>query len=273
MNILLDIGGTKTRIAATADGTSFTEPIIIDTPQLYAEGITDIVDAARRAVGTSSVERIVGGIKGVVSHDGKVPLTAPNMLDWKDKSLANDLSLALGASSARFVNDAALVGLGEAVYGGGKGAGIVAYVTVSTGVNGVRITNGTIDITNEGFEIGGQYLSMTEPAQSLEDLVSGTAINHRFGMHPKELGKENPLWEELARTLAFGVHNTILHWSPDRVVIGGSMMNDIGISVPRVEAHVQEMMKKFTKVPPIMHSTLEDVGGLWGALALIGAAK
>ena len=40
-------------------------------------------------------------------------------------------------------------------------------------------------------------------------------------------------WEELAETFAIGLHNTILHWSPDRVVLGGSMFNEIGISVER----------------------------------------
>ena len=269
MDILLDIGGTKTRVAATSDGKTFSEPIIIDTAQLYEEGKNDLIDVARRVSNHGPVEGIFGGIKGVVSEDGQTPLTAPLMLDWKDKQLGADLKAALGASSARFVNDTALVGLGEAIYGGGKGIDMVAYLTVSTGVNGARIMSGAIDRTHIGFEIGGQYLSMNEPAQSLEDLVSGVAISRRFGMHPKELGKEHPVWEELARVLAFGVHNTIVHWSPDIVVIGGSMMNEIGIPVPRVAEHVAHIMRKFPSVPPIVHSELGDIGGLWGALALL----
>lgn len=165
-------------------------------------------------------------------------------------------------------NDTALVGLGEAVYGAGKGAAICVYYTVSTGVNGVRIVDGHIDASRQGFEVGGQYLSTATVPTTLEDLVSGTAISKRFGMHPKSIPSDDPIWEDLARLLAIGIHNTILHWSPDRVVIGGSMMNEVGIPVPRVEAHVRELLRKFKTTPDIVHSSLESVGGLWGALAL-----
>ena len=99
--------------------------------------------------------------------------------------------------------------------------------------------------------------------------VSGAAIGNRYGMHPRDLGKDNPLWEELARMLAIGVHNSILHWSPDRIVIGGSMMNEIGIPVPRVHEHVKSLLHKFPVVPEIVHSSLADMGGLWGGLALL----
>jgi len=75
------------------------------------------------------------------------------------------------------------------------------------------------------------------------------------------------VWEELAQLFAYGLHNTILHWSPDRVVLGGSMFNEVGISVERVRAHVAEIMRKFPEVPEIVHSQLGDIGGLWGGVA------
>jgi predicted NBD/HSP70 family sugar kinase len=165
-----------------------------------------------------------------------------------------------------FENDTALVGLGEAHYGSGQGSEIFVYVTVSTGVNGVRVVHGRIDASTQGFEIGGQYLNLGNTT-SWEEIISGTAIQKRFGVPPKELGKGNAIWEELAETMAFGLHNTILHWSPDRVAIGGSMLNEIGISVERVSLHLKRIMRKFPKVPDIVHSQLKDVGGLYGGLA------
>ncbi len=261
MYIVLDIGGTKTRVAASGDLASFGTPIIIDTPQSYDEAMGRIVEASR-AVSGGPIERVAAGMPG-----------GRNLPDWRGKPLAQDLEARLGAPVV-LENDAALVGLGEAVYGAGKGADIVAYLTVSTGVNGARVVRGRIDESHQGFEIGGQYLSIGEEPQTLESLVSGRAISERFDIaSPKELGKEHEVWEELARTLAFGVHNTILHWSPERVVIGGSMMNEIGISVPRVEAHVRSLMQKFATVPPIAHSALKDLGGLWGGLALLSQRR
>src|SRR6185503_10097023 len=126
-----------------------------------------------------------------LSKDKRFPLTAPQgkLLDWKAKPLADDLE-ALFHAPAYLENDTAIVGLGEAVYGAGKGVQIVVYVTVSTGVNGVRVVDGMIEKSRQGFEIGGQYLSMN-PQHTLEELVSGTAVTERFGSHPKDLGKDN----------------------------------------------------------------------------------
>ena len=86
-------------------------------------------------------------------------------------------------------------------------------------------------------------------------------------MHPRDLGKDSPAWEELACIAAFGIHNTILHWSPDCVILGGSMCNEIGISPARVQTYVESIMKKFSKIPPISHSSLGDLGGLYGGMA------
>ncbi|MBI5470534.1 ROK family protein [Candidatus Kaiserbacteria bacterium] len=271
MFILADIGGTKTRIAGSVDLKSFAEPIILSTPREYSAGLTAIHAAAKQIAMAGQIDSMAAGIKSVVFADKRVPITAPQniLTDWKDKPLAADLEKLLETPSVQLENDTALVGLGEAVYGAGKGFPIVVYQTVSTGVNGVRITSGRIDSSAQGFEIGGQYLSMSEPLQNLESLVSGTAVTARFGKHPKDLGADHPVWEELARITAFGVHNTILHWSPDIVVLGGSMFNEVGISVERVAENVKTIMRKFPKVPPIVHGSLGDFGGLWGGLALL----
>lgn len=258
MYLLIDIGGTKTRVAGTIDLEKFGEPTVIDTAQGYDEAVARIAEAA---LSVSDGIALRGAVVGR-------PSTPKNLPQWKDRNLGADLSAALHID-ARLENDTALVGLGEAAFGAGKGAQICAYYTVSTGVNGVRIVDGKIDISRQGFEIGGQLLGTDESASSLEDLVSGAAIGNRYGMHPRDLGKDNPLWEELARMLAIGVHNSILHWSPDRIVLGGSMMNEVGIPVPRVQEHVKALLHKFPTVPEIVHSSLGDMGGLWGGLALL----
>lgn len=255
MYIVIDIGGTKMRVAGSADLSKFDEPIILDTPQDYDEALKKVADVAQHISG-EKIDKVAVGKPG-----------GRNLPQWKGKPFAADLKSLIHAP-VHLENDTALVGLGEAVYGAGKGAEIVVYITVSTGVNGARIIDGAIDRSRRGFEIGGQYLSIGDTPQTLEDLVSGKAIQERYNVaSPKDLGKEHPVWEKLARILAFGVHNTILHWSPDRVVIGGSMMNEIGIPIPRVETHVRGMMQKFSEIPEIVHSSLGEVGGLWGGLA------
>ena len=46
MYILADIGGSKMRIARSDDLQSFGEPVIIETPQIYEEGLKNLTDTA-----------------------------------------------------------------------------------------------------------------------------------------------------------------------------------------------------------------------------------
>lgn len=252
MFIVADIGGTKMRIARSDDAVSFAEPIITETPA----GDDALVAAFERSLtalaGSDEIRHVVIG----------KPL-------WKSRpGLEERLRAAAGSAPVEIRNDAALVGLGEAHAGAGRGARIFAYITISTGVNGVRTVDGIMDESAAGFEIGGQYLT-TEGTVSWEELISGTAVEKRFGVKPRELGADHPVWEELARTTAYGLHNTILHWSPQRVALGGSMLNEVGIPIDRVREHLTAIMRKFATVPEVVHSELRDLGGLHGGLALI----
>ena len=266
MYILADIGGTKTRIARSRDLEKIDDPTIISTPVSYEQGIATIIATSKDLARGEKIEAMSVDITGLISEDGKTPLTGPHLPDWRKKPLGRELEAAL-STRVHLLNDTAQVGLGEAVYGAGKGANILVYVTVSTGVNGVRIVDQKIDPAVYGFEIGGQYLVTIGNMKTLEQLVSGRAVEERYGVHPKLIEKDSPVWEELAHTFAIGLHNTILHWSPDRVVLGGSMFNDVGISVERVKIHLAELMTKFPNIPEIVQSSLGDLGGLWGGLA------
>jgi predicted NBD/HSP70 family sugar kinase len=268
MFIVADIGGTKTRVAGSTDLITFTEPVIIETPKKYEEGIAALVDVARKIDGGGKIDTVVAGLPVLLTHDKRGIEDATNLPDWSHKAFAHDLEESLGVS-VHLENDVTLVGLGEAVYGAGKDASTVVYITVSTGVNGSRIINGKPDPTNIGVSTGRQYVSMEKDLVNWENMISGRAIEMRYGKHPRELGKEWSGWEELARITAFGVHNTILHWTPDRVVLGGSMFNDVGIPVDRVAFHVNNIMTAIPNIPEIVHSSLGDLGGLWGGLALL----
>lgn len=266
MYIVADIGGTKMRIAGAATFDRFQDPVVLDTPQSYAEGLAVFTATATKIAQGNPVDKVVAGVPAVLFDKRRI-VTAPHLPDWDGHNFADDIEREL-STEAILENDTALVGLGEAAFGAGAGAPIVAYITVSTGVNGARFVDGVLDRSARGFEIGGQYLSM-DPMLTLEDMVSGSAVHKHFGVHPRELGKDSPVWEELSRTFAFGLHTTVLHWSPDRVVLGGSMFNPIGIPVERVKFHLADIMRKFSEIPEIVHSSLGDLGGLYGGLAMI----
>ncbi len=266
MYIVADVGSTNTRIARSKDLDTFDEPLIYSTPHTYEEGIRTFIAHAQELAGTESIERIMIGLPGVLNTDKRSLFNAPYLGGWNKYPVADDLEHALH-TVVTLENDTALVGLGEATAGAGSGTEIMVYVTVSTGIGGVRIVRGVIDPSVYGFEMGHQYLFVDDQPKDLCDLISGTAIVEKYHVQPKELGKGAPVWDEFARYLAFGLHNTILHWSPNRIVLGGSMFKEIGISIDAVRAHLDEIMHMFPTLPEIVHSGLGDVGGLYGGLA------
>src|SRR3989344_9508996 len=194
MYIVADIGGTKTRIAGSSDLERFGEPVIVDTPREYEAGIALVCDAALKIAAGEHIEAFAAGVPGALSEDKRKLHGARHLALWKERDLAGDMEKAL-STKVYLENDTAQVGLGEAVYGAGKGAPIVVYITVSTGVNGVRIIDGMID--RGRTEIGGQYLNVADSPRTLEDIISGSAISEKYGVHPKEIEKDSPIWEEL----------------------------------------------------------------------------
>lgn len=276
--VLFDIGGTNMRIAVAREKGTFGEPAIVPTPKDFDEGMRVLKETALTLAKGEKIEAVGGGIAGALSRDRSVFVNGPHLGGWNGKPIKKSLETLFNAPA--FVeNDTAIVGLGEAVAGAGKGFPIVAYMTVSTGVGGARIVNQAIDVSAMGFEPGHQVIDADGTlcrstvcgfGLDLEGAISGTAISERYKKKPKEI-TDLAFWDEMARVLAFGLNNTILHWSPDVVVIGGSMMNTIGIPIDRVRAHLKGILHIFPELPVIEHSALGDVGGLHGALAFVRA--
>jgi len=266
MHIIADIGGTKMRIAGSRDPEHFEEPVIVETPQGYEEGMVLIVETAKKIATGEPIEAISVGLPGILGRDKRSIFNAPHLPQWNGQAFADRLEAELG-THVFLENDTALVGLGEATAGAGVGSSIMMYLTVSTGVGAARIVDRAIDRATFGFEIGHQYLSASSDEVQWEHLLSGSAIEKKYGKHPRDLGHDSPVWEDLAVITAFGLHNAILHWSPDRVVLGGSMFNEIGIQVDRVQFHLKRIAKVLPELPEIVHSSLGDLGGLHGGLA------
>jgi predicted NBD/HSP70 family sugar kinase len=166
------------------------------------------------------------------------------------------------SSTVLLANDAALVGLGEAVFGAGKGHDIVAYITISTGVGGARIVHGTIDSAIASFEIGHTII---DKDHDVESLISGGALEKRFGKPSKEV-HDVAVWEKVHHYAGIFGANTIMYWSPSVIVYGGPVMNDLHIEI--IEKEAKHYLSMYDTVPLFVRGTLKDFGGLYGALAL-----
>lgn len=263
MYLLFDIGGTNTRVAVSRDGKNFEEPRIFPTPADFGVGISLLVKNARELTGGEKINCAVGGLPGVLNKDKSILISAPNLKGWENRPLKRDLESALSVP-VHLENDAALAALGEAVYGAGKGKRIVAYLTISTGVGGARVTDAKIDASAFGFEPGWQIITMD--GKDLGAFVSGASLEWNFGKKPESIDG-SAVWADATRALAIGIHNTILHWSPDVVVLGGAVMRG-RISIDEITLALKKTMRIFPELPEIKEAELGDLSGLYGALVL-----
>ncbi len=273
--VLFDIGGTTTRVTVSEDLKSFEKPIRFTTPMNFKEGIEKIVEAVGKLT-DKDIRGAAGAVRGMLSEDRGMIAHDLVLERWVEEPLKETLAKKLN-TKVIIENDAALAGLGEAHFGAGKGAKIMVYHTISTGVGGAKIENGSIDSYHLGFEPGKQVLDIDRTIlgedilPTLENLVSGAAIEERTGMKPYDIDQDDALWDQLANYLAHGLRNTIYYWSPDTIVLGGSMITgDPKIPIENIRRHTALVLGEDMEVPDIKAAALKDDSGLYGAMALLG---
>lgn len=278
MYILFDIGGTNTRIAASTNGKTFGTPIIFKTPKNFSAGVRRFTETAKHVSGGKKIHAIGGGFAGPLNAKKTSALNSPHLSDWVGKPITKTISRVLHAPMY-IENDTAIVGLGEAVAGAGRAYTIVAYMTISTGVNGARIVRKRIDENAFGFEIGHQFIAPPDYKKAqrcisckipghLEGFISGSALKRRYHKNPRDI-RTKKIWTETAHWLSYGLVNTAVYWSPDVIVLGGSMMKNPGINLGEAKKFFARTLTIFPKPPKLVKASLGDVGGLYGALAFI----
>ena len=276
--VLFDIGGTNTRVTVSDDLQSFVRPIKFKTPQVFSEGIDKIVEAVVTLTeGKGPVRAMAGGVRGMLGEDRDMIAQDDILTKWIEKPLVKTLEKKL-KTKVYLENDAAVAGLGESHFGAGVGIDIMVYHTISTGVGGAKIENGLVDSYNVGFEPGRQILDIDrtilgdDVLPTLENLVSGSAVEARTGQKPYDIPQSDTIWDQLAFYLAHGLRNTVLYWSPDVIVLGGSMIvGNPRILLDDIRRHTQEVLGEDIPCPLIKDAELKDDGGLYGAMALLSS--
>jgi predicted NBD/HSP70 family sugar kinase len=225
MYILFDIGGTKTRVASSKDLHTLTDVVKFDTPPTYAEGLAIIIKSIKDISKGEAIEAMAGGIRGPLNHEKTGIVSEVKLCDWVGRNITADISREFNNAPVYLENDTAIVGLGEVVFGAGKGYEIVAYHTVSTGVGGARFVHGEIDVSSVGFEPGHQIIdvdnTVLEPGvlPTLENFVSGTALEKRRGVKPYEISQDDHVWDTLALYLATGLRIQLSTGRPTRLCL------------------------------------------------------
>lgn len=278
MYFLFDLGGTKTRCAISRDGKVFERTTIVPTPQDYGDGIDMFATIKRELENVpEGFTAVVGSAAASLSEDGaSLAGGGPQIKNWLNKPLRDDLS-ALFQAPVHIENDAMMGGLAQAHFGPAQGHGISAYLTVSTGVGGARIVDGKIDRHTFGFEPGWQTIDAGNALCNgwsthglLADYVSGMGIAKNTGAEPETI-HDAAFWRSRAELLALGLYNLTLFWSPEIIVVGGSIIQSLPLD--HVEETYRGMLGNIfpSRQPQLVRAHFGDEMGLWGALAYIKA--
>lgn len=188
----VDLGGTQVRAALVQDGKLLSRVGYLTQDEDGFEAVLSrIKDAIRQAAEQANVplKRVIGigiGAPGPLDSRTGILFAPPNLKGWHNvplrQLLYDEFSLPVYLG-----NDANLAGLGEHIYGAGRGVPDMIYVTVSTGIGGGVIIGGHVmeGVSGTAGEVGHMTIDIRGPRCNcgnigcLEVLASGTAIARR----------------------------------------------------------------------------------------------
>jgi predicted NBD/HSP70 family sugar kinase len=276
---VVDIGGTKMLAAASADGVSYTNLVRRDTPTAVPEQA--LIDLLTEVCGTTTLEAITMSLPGPMRRHPPGLVNPPAMSSaWHEMNFDAVLGTHFSCSVVA-ENDANCSALAEAVLGAGRGCNSVVYFTVSTGIGTGVVRNGEIIINRHDTE-GGHMVLWPQWAGGppchcggygcLETLVSGKAIERRFGRRAESLTDQNA-WDEIGRWLGLAVVNATSVLDPEVVVFGGGVTQSWNRFAPSLQDTVAAYLH-FQPAPKIRKAELADGhNNLAGALLNLARAS
>lgn len=203
---------------------------------------------------------------------------------WAQTDLAGALARALGVPVG-FDTDVNGAALGEYRWGAAQGLDTFIYLTIGTGLGGGGLVNGRLMHGLIHPEMGHVRLPRhpNDPypgacpfhGDCLEGMAAGPALQGRWGRRAETLPLDHPAWEIEAHYLAYGLVNFICTLSPQRIVLGGGVMDQAHL-FPLVRRKTQELLNGYVQSPEIIEGIdryivppgLGNRAGVLGAIAL-----
>ncbi len=181
------------------------------------------------------------------------------------------------------VNGAALA---EQRWGAAQGLDTFVYLTIGTGIGGGgmaagRLLHGLLHPEMGHLRVPHDWEADPFPGSCpfhgdcLEGLASGPALEQRWGRRAETLPSDHPAWALEARYLALGLTNIILTLAPQRIILGGGVMQQPFL-FPLVRREVQELLNGYIHATEILERiddyivppALGNRAGVLGAIAL-----
>ncbi len=204
---------------------------------------------------------------------------------WAHTDFAGTVRRALGVPVG-FDTDVNVAALGEWRWGAAKGLDTFIYLTIGTGIGGGGMVNGKLIHGLMHPEMG--HIRIPHDWQAdpypgycsyhgdcFEGLAGGPALEGRWGQRGETLPPDHPAWTLEAHYLALGLVGYICTLSPQRIIMGGGVMEQQYL-FPMVRQRVQELLNGYLQAEAIQSRIDEYIvppalgnrSGVLGAIAL-----
>jgi glucokinase len=273
--LAIDIGGTKFTVAAFRG----------DRLVLRQSGTTDRNGGPDWMC--SQIERVVDswqfkpdrcgiGFGGPIDFPTQTVTLSTHVEGWAGFPLVERIGRLTGAPVV-MDNDANAGALGEALYGAGKGADSLFYMTLSTGIGGGIIIDGRVHRGMDSYagEIGHLNVEPNGPdclcgsRGCYERMCCGLWLERDYGKPAKELLTDAGFVENYVVYLARGLKAALMLLNPARIVIGGGISKAGDALFVPLRAELDRQMTAWSRARrDVVPAALGDDSVLWGASAL-----
>jgi len=159
-----------------------------------------------------------------------------------------------------FTTDVNAAALGEQSLGAAQGLNSCLYLTVGTGIGGGAVVNNEL-LSGYSHPEMGHIIVRPHPEDNfggvcpfhgncLEGLASGPAIEKRFGVEANQLGEDHIVWTFIAYYISQAVMSYALTLSPEKVILGGGVMNQAHL-FPMIREELEQLMAGYVVLPDL----------------------
>src|SRR5258708_13824529 len=144
----VDLGGTNLRAAAVSRDGRVLQRVAESTPvaagrDAVIAGIVDSIETIRNSLGRESLAGVGVGIPGFILMDKGIVAGAPNLPDFVNYPVRDEIQRRLG-TKVILENDANAAALGEKWMGAGRDVDDLVLLTLGTGIGGGIISGGKV---------------------------------------------------------------------------------------------------------------------------------
>lgn len=214
MFLCIDIGGTKTLIAAFSRRGRVVRRRKFATPQgykMFIQDLTENLSHFRRY----KIKEVVVAIPGIVQKNYTVSF---GNRSWKNIDLVTPIK-NLFDCPIWFENDANLA----ALYEGYRIPGRTVFLTFSTGIGGGIVKNNRILPESDKLEPGHKKYEYQGKTLEWEDIASANAIGSAYHIDRATALRGKIIMQDIANRVALGLTDIIDECHPDTIVLGGPL--------------------------------------------------